>query len=212
MSRPQRLRKLLWFDRRVKTLYRLADRHLAGVDEVGRGPLAGPVVAAACILHSIPTGVSIDDSKRLSPSARETAFPRILSCATVGVGFSSPEAIDRLGIQEACAHAMRQAVLRLSLPPSLVLLDGSWAPSNFPAEVLPIVGGDALSLRIACASIIAKVLRDRWMRRVHALVPEYGFVSHKGYGTKKHLKVLKAIGPSLFHRFSFRPVYQPNSE
>lgn len=181
---------------------------MAGIDEVGRGPLAGPVLAAALILHRIPTQVSIDDSKRLTPAAREKAFRQIIPCASIGVGAIWEEEIDSIGIHAATHRAMLQALERLSTSPRWVLVDGRHSVPGCPFPMTPIVGGDGKSLVIACASIVAKVIRDRWMRRLGLLHPEYGFQRHKGYGTPEHLRVLRTVGPSLFHRYSFRPVLQ----
>jgi ribonuclease HII len=181
---------------------------VAGLDEAGRGPLAGPVVASALLLNRFQFPVRIDDSKRLSPSAREAAYRAILPYAQIGVGFVGPEEIDQVGIHRATALAMRQALERLPVLPALVLIDGISVPPGFPIPAMPIIHGDSRSLLIACASIVAKVIRDRWMLRIHRLVPEYGFHRHKGYGTAEHLEALRLIGPSLFHRFSFSPVHE----
>ena len=179
------------------------------MDEVGRGPLAGPVLAAAVILHQLPTEVAIDDSKRLTPAARERAFLRIIPCAFVGVGAIWEEEIDCIGIHRATRRAMLRALDRLPVSPGWVLVDGREALPGCPFSMTPVVGGDGRSLAIACASIIAKVIRDRWMERLHRLHPEYGFHRHKGYGTREHLRILRTVGPSLFHRYSFRPIFQP---
>lgn len=206
MSSQKRLRKLLQFDQRLKRSHQLTGKPVAGVDEAGRGPLAGPLVASAVILHRAPRGVPIDDSKLLSPKDREVAFPRIVACAAVGVGVASVHEIDRLGIQSACHKAMLRALEGLAFVPSAAMIDGPWVPPGCPILGIPIVNGDARSLAIACASIVAKVLRDRWMIRADRLYPEYGFLRHKGYGTPEHVKALKSIGPSSFHRFSFEPI------
>ncbi len=179
---------------------------MAGFDEVGRGPLAGPVVAGAVILKSRSFRVPIDDSKKLTPRAREIACREILQKAHVGIGAVWPEEIDRIGIQKAVSVAMLRAFQRLPVKPVLVLVDGPRSFAGCTVLSVPIIDGDAKSISIACASIVAKVVRDRWMERLHRLIPHYGFFSHKGYGTPEHLKALKEIGPSEFHRFSFRPV------
>lgn len=176
------------------------------MDEAGRGPLAGPVVACALTLHHRRFTVHLDDSKRLTPTARETAYQAILSAADIGVGLVESEEIDRIGITEATDRAMRQAIARLPRVPQLLLVDGNRVPLGCSVPAIPIVKGDAKSLVIACASIVAKVLRDRWMDRLHRFYPEYGFLRHKGYGTVEHMKVLSRIGPSRFHRYSFRPI------
>ncbi|MBI3318923.1 MAG: ribonuclease HII [Candidatus Omnitrophica bacterium] len=188
--------------RRLKT----PGRSLAGVDEAGRGPLAGPVVASAVILHRHSFQVPIDDSKRLSSPAREAAYRQILPRADIGVGWARVEEIDRLGIHAATHLAMVRALRALPLLPQSVLIDGPIVPEDCPVPAIPVVGGDGKSLRIACASIVAKVIRDRFMLQLHRLLPEFGFLRHKGYGTQEHLERLRAIGPSDFHRFSFRPV------
>ena len=176
------------------------------MDEVGRGPLAGPVVAGAVLLHQHSFRSEIDDSKLLTPRARQKAFREILRLGSVGVGVVFQEEIDRIGIQAATHQAMTQALRRLPRGPELVLIDGLTVPSDCPFPALPVVNGDARSLSIACASIVAKVLRDRWMNRIHRIHPEYGFRHHKGYGTEHHLRMLSLIGPSSFHRYSFQPV------
>ena len=206
MKSKQTNPRLLRFDRRLQRRFNLPPDRVAGLDEVGRGPLAGPVVAGAVLLNRFHFPVRIDDSKRLSPSAREAAYRAILPYAQIGVGFVGPEEIDRIGIHRATALAMRRALKRLPTLPVLALIDGAWVPSGFPIPAMPIVRGDSRSLLIACASIVAKVIRDRWMLKIHRLVPEYGFHRHKGYGTPEHLDALRLIGPSLFHRFSFEPV------
>ncbi|HEY8065531.1 MAG TPA: ribonuclease HII [Methylosinus sp.] len=181
-------------------------RPVAGVDEVGRGPLAGPVAAAAVILDPdrLPDGV--DDSKALSAKAREAAFERIAASAlAIGVAFASVEEIDGLNIRQASLLAMARAVAALHVAPGFVLVDGRDLPAlGCPGEA--IVKGDALSLSIAAASIVAKVLRDRQMRRLAALYPHYGFETNAGYGTRAHLAALQAHGPTPFHRMSFAPL------
>jgi len=187
---------------------RAAGRHLiAGLDEVGRGPLAGPVVAACVVL---PEGFCLDginDSKKLSERQRERAEARIRAEAVaIGLGVVEPETIDRINILQATREAMRQAFLRLSPPPDCVLIDGLPVPL-FPCwHQQAIVGGDGLCASIAAASIIAKVARDRMMRAYDAVYPEYGFAGHKGYGAAKHLDALRAHGPCPIHRRSFAPV------
>ncbi|MCM8811968.1 MAG: ribonuclease HII [Candidatus Omnitrophica bacterium] len=202
----QRIEQLRRFDRTMERRYGLRFSPLAGIDEVGRGPLAGPVVAGAVVLRRFSFPVAIDDSKRLSPKAREAAFRAIVPHADVGIGVVYPEEIDRTGIHAACHAAMRLAFEKLSTRPALVLVDGPSVWKDCPVQAVPVIGGDAKSLSIACASIVAKVIRDRWMDRLHLLVPEYGFMRHKGYGTSAHLKAIRRIGPSSFHRYSFHPM------
>ena len=164
------------------------------------------MVASAVLLRRFRFSVPIDDSKRLSPRAREAAFRCILPWADIGIGFVWPEEIDRLGIHPATGLAMLRAIQRLPVPAQVAFIDGPWIPEGFPLPAVPIVKGDAKSLVIACASIVAKVVRDRGMDRVHRLHPEYGFLRHKGYGTPEHLNALATLGPSLFHRYSFQPI------
>jgi ribonuclease HII len=176
---------------------------IAGVDEAGRGPLAGPVVAAAVML---PEGLHIpgvDDSKKLSPETRERLFDTINAKAlAVGIGMSSPETIDRINILQATLHAMQEAVFALSPQPDFILIDGI-TPINSAIPQKTVKKGDSLSLSIAAASIIAKVTRDRLMRELDAIHPGYGFAGHKGYGSAAHLKAIRQLGPSPVHRLSF---------
>ncbi|ATQ68033.1 MULTISPECIES: ribonuclease HII [Methylosinus] len=179
---------------------------VAGVDEAGRGPLAGPVAAAAVILdpRRLPEGV--DDSKALTAEARAAAFERIAASAlAIGVAFVSAEEIDAMNIRQATLAAMARAVAALSLAPRHALIDGNDPPSlACPAEA--IVKGDASCLSIAAASIVAKVMRDRQMRRLAELYPAYGFAANAGYGTKEHLAAIAALGPTPHHRTSFSPM------
>jgi ribonuclease HII len=177
--------------------------HVAGVDEAGRGPLAGPVVAGAVVL---PKGLYIDgvnDSKKLSAKQRELLYHRIFEVAlSIGVGIVSHEVIDRINIYQASILAMRKAVDKLTLPPSIVLADGN----SFKHEALRyqnVVDGDAKSMTIAAASIIAKVTRDSLMREYHVQYPEYGFDRHKGYGTRLHIDALRRHGLCPIHRRTF---------
>lgn len=178
--------------------------HIAGVDEAGRGPLAGPVVAGAVIL---PKGVFIDgvnDSKKLSAKQRERLYDEIYARAlSVGVGIVNHEVIDRINIYQASILAMRKAIEKLTIAPAIVLADGN----SFKHESLRyqnVISGDAKSLTIAAASIIAKVTRDSLMRGYHQQFPAYGFDRHKGYGTKIHLDALRQYGACPIHRRSFR--------
>ena len=178
---------------------------IAGVDEAGRGPWAGPVVAAAVILRTRRLPVRIDDSKRLTPLERARAFRVILDHAAVGFGIVCADEIDHRNILQAALLAMQQAMEDLPAPPELFLIDGPIAPrSAIPCR--PIVRGDQCSYVIGCASIMAKVLRDRLMAFYHELAPDYALDRHKGYGTALHAQRLRALGPSVFHRRSFRPV------
>ena len=180
-------------------------RRIAGVDEAGRGPWAGPVVAAAVILRVSHLPVRIDDSKRLTPAQRARAFRVILDHAAVGFGIVCADEIDYRNILQASLLAMQQAMEDLRVPPELCLIDGPIVP-RCAIPCRPVVHGDRLSYVIGCASIMAKVLRDRLMKFYHELAPAYGLDRHKGYGTALHAQRLHALGPSVFHRRSFRPV------
>jgi ribonuclease HII len=180
---------------------------VAGVDEAGRGPLAGPVTAAAVILDPKKPVRGLDDSKKLSSAARNDLFDLICARAlAVGVGMASAQEIDRVNIRNATFLAMRRALQALALPPAHALIDGNASPRDAPCPVQTIVKGDAISLSISAASIIAKVTRDRLMERLHEAWPLYGFSDHMGYGAPAHLAALKAHGPCPWHRRSFAPV------
>ncbi len=182
---------------------------VAGIDEAGRGPLAGPVVAAAVCFPglALPPAVRglIDDSKQLSPARREAAFAAILEAGAVGTGEASVAEIDRLNILQATMLAMQRAVAALAVPPAAALVDGNRAPA-LPCPAHPLVGGDRLSLSIAAASIVAKVTRDRLMARLAAGHPGYGWERNAGYGTAAHRAALAALGPTPHHRRTFAPV------
>ena len=179
---------------------------VAGCDEAGRGPLAGPVVAAAVILDpdNIPEG--LNDSKKLTAKAREALFETIFDKALVSVASSSPARIDRINILRASLDAMRRAVLGLALPPAMVLADGRDQPPGIPCRSQAVIKGDARSLSIAAASIIAKVTRDRMMAQAATIYPAYGFDGHVGYGTAVHRAAIIDTGPCPLHRMSFRPL------
>jgi ribonuclease HII len=181
--------------------------YICGVDEAGRGPLAGPVVAAAVILTRgrIPKG--LNDSKKLSEEAREELFPRIMDMAiAVGVGESGPEEIDLVNIRQATHLAMARAVRALSVAAKFALVDGNDAPA-LPCKCDTLVKGDGRSVSIAAASIIAKVTRDRMMIRLHDEHPGYNWRSNKGYGTPDHYSGLKTHGVTIHHRRSFAPIH-----
>jgi len=183
-------------------------RRIAGLDEAGRGPLAGPVVAAAVVLPTRCRLIGCDDSKQLSDSEREALYAMITERAIgIGIGSATEAEIDRLNILEATRLAMRRAVEALSPPPDCLLIDAvSLSGSSIPFR--SIIKGDALSLSIAAASIVAKVTRDRLMAEYHRVYPHYNFLSHKGYGTEEHLRQLVAYGPCAIHRRTFAPVAQ----
>ena len=178
---------------------------VAGVDEAGRGCLAGPVVAAAVVLAPDARIAGLDDSKKLSPAAREAVFEAVMAEAlAVGIGQGSPAEIDALNILHASLEAMRRAVYDLALTPEVLLIDGNRAISEAPWPQETVVKGDARSLSIAAASVVAKVTRDRLMVRLHEAFPEYGWAGHKGYPTASHYAALRTHGPSPHHRRSFR--------
>jgi ribonuclease HII len=178
--------------------------NVCGVDEVGRGPLAGPVVAAAVILPRRFCSVGIDDSKQLTAKQRETQYARITrECCSFGVGLVCPEEIDRINILQASFEAMRQAIAQLVSLPDFVLVDGNKAIPGLAIQQEPIIGGDGKVLSIACASIIAKVTRDRMMLDYHAQYPQYGFDRHKGYPTPEHRRMIEQFGVLEIHRKSF---------
>lgn len=181
---------------------------VAGVDEAGRGPLAGPVVAAAVILDELQPIAGLADSKKLSPKRRLALYDEIRAKALCcSIAEASVEEIDRLNILQATLLAMVRAVQGLRLKPRLTLVDGNRLPAlDMPAQA--IVSGDALVPAISAASILAKVQRDQWCERIAADYPQYGFAAHKGYGTAAHLAALRAHGPCAHHRRSFAPVAQ----
>ena len=180
---------------------------VCGIDEAGRGPWAGPVVAAAVILDPdrIPHG--LNDSKKLNEAQREALFDPIMQSAQVAVGIAEAERIDRDNILAATLWAMGEAVRSLTIVPSLALVDGNQAPA-LSCPVQTIVSGDARCMSIAAASIIAKVTRDRLMARLDGAYPSYGFARHKGYGTAAHRDALLRHGPCPQHRRSFAPIAQ----
>ena len=180
---------------------------IAGVDEVGRGPLAGPVMAAAVILDPLDVPDGLDDSKRLSHKRREAAFPEILARAIVGVGTASVEEIDEINILQATFLAMQRAVQALPVRPDHVLVDGRMTPRGLNIPATGIVGGDGVSLSIAAASIVAKVTRDRLMVDLAQQHPGYGWETNMGYGSKSHIAALQDLGPTPHHRRSFRPLH-----
>jgi len=182
---------------------------VAGIDEAGRGPLAGPVVAASVILPRDFDTSGIDDSKKISPAKRASLFARITTTpgVTWAIAFRDHTSIDRVNILRATHEAMREAFLALRPAAVHALIDGRPVP-GFPCPQTALVGGDHLSLSIAAASILAKVARDREMERLDALYPDYGFSVHKGYPTPAHLATLRRYGPCPVHRKSFAPVAQ----
>lgn len=194
-----RLEKMLAYEKKYGERY----EYICGIDEAGRGPLAGPVVAGAVIL---PKGLKIpylNDSKQLSEKRREALYDQIMASAVaVGAGIVSPERIDEINILQATYEAMRQAVESLDPKPQMLLNDAVIIPGiHLPQE--KIIKGDAKSLSIAAASVIAKVTRDRMMKAYHEMFPEYGFDKHKGYGSREHIEAIQKMGPCPIHRRSF---------
>ena len=176
---------------------------ICGIDEVGRGPFAGPVVAAAVILPKDCDILYLNDSKKLSEKKRELLYDEIYEKAVaIGIGMSSEEVIDEINILQATYEAMRQAISKLSVQPQLFLNDAVTIPEVQIPQV-PIIKGDAKSVSIAAASIVAKVTRDRMMEEYDKVLPEYGFASNKGYGSAAHIEALKKYGPSPIHRKTF---------
>jgi len=181
--------------------------HIAGIDEAGRGPLAGPVVAAACIWPPDFILAYLNDSKQLTPERRDQLFNQITADSRIayGIGIVSNERIDTINILRATFEAMQIAVKNLPEPPDYLLIDGSQLPA-FDYPVLGIVRGDAISISIAAASVLAKVTRDRIMQEEAKKWPQYGFEQHKGYGTEQHIEAIRRFGPCPLHRKSFDPI------
>lgn len=180
---------------------------VCGVDEVGRGPWAGPVTAAAVILdpNAIPDG--LNDSKKLSAARREALYTAILATSHVGIAECTVEEIDRINILQASLLAMRRAVAKLHLNPNMILVDGRHIPPDLPCPAQAIIKGDSRSLSIAAASIVAKVTRDRQMVALSQQFPGYAWQTNMGYGTKAHVSGLKTYGVTQHHRKSFRPIH-----
>ncbi|MFH1189546.1 MAG: ribonuclease HII [Candidatus Omnitrophota bacterium] len=202
MRHPVNAKKLLSHEKRLlKSGYRL----IAGVDEAGRGPLAGPVVAGAVILNDFRFKERIDDSKKLSAKMRERAYREILRKAVVGVGIVDEKVIDEINIYQATIRAMSAALTNLGILPDYVIVDGNVRiPAKCPVKC--IIRGDSSSLSIACASIVAKVTRDLIMVKYDKAFPQYGFARHKGYPTRTHKAALRSCGASPIHRRAFGPV------
>ena len=194
----ERMYKMFSFEREY------ADRQsICGIDEVGRGPFAGPVVAAAVILPKDCDILYLNDSKKLSAARREELYDEIMEKAVAtGIGMASPARIDEINILQATYEAMREAVSKLSREPDLLLNDAVTIPEMTIMQV-PIIKGDAKSVSIAAASILAKVTRDRLMIEYDKILPEYGFAGHKGYGSKEHIAAIQKYGPSPIHRRTF---------
>ncbi len=188
-----------------KALWHAGVHHIAGVDEAGRGPLAGPVVAAAIILPPGELIAGVDDSKKLAPQVRAQLYPLLLArCVDYGVGIVNADEIDRVNIYQASLLAMKKALAELRHAPGHVLIDGR-AQLDLDLPQTAIIKGDGLSCTIGAASILAKVVRDTIMKHYHRQFPRYGFHKHKGYATEDHLTALRQHGPCAIHRRSFRP-------
>ena len=180
---------------------------IAGVDEAGRGPLAGPVAAAAVMLNPDDIPAGLNDSKKLSAKTREWLFDEIMAkAACVGIALLPAAVVDTLNIRAASLLAMRRAIEALAIRPAFALIDGRDQPLGLPCPCRALIGGDGLSLSIAAASIIAKVTRDRLMQHLDRHAPAYGFARHMGYGTLLHRTAITRHGPSQWHRTSFAPM------
>lgn len=189
----------------------LFGNRLAGVDEAGRGPWAGPVVTAAVVLDydALPEG--LNDSKQLSESRRETLFAEICQSSHVSIASASARLIDQVNIRVATLSAMTRSVQSLAIEPEMVLVDGRDVPPGLEQPGQSLIKGDGRCLAIAAASIVAKVFRDRLMKQLDKIVPGYGFAQHKGYGVPAHLAALKELGPTPYHRMSFKPIMSLSS-
>ena len=180
--------------------------HIAGVDEAGRGPLAGPVVVAACILDPATIPQGLNDSKKLTAAKREALYEAILATGYGAIVTISAQTIDAINIRAATLRGMAEAVRALAIQPSFALIDGRDVPSDLPCPSEALIKGDARSVSIAAASILAKVTRDRLMVRAASFWPGYGFDQQMGYGTVQHLEAIENLGPCPIHRMSFAPL------
>ncbi|MCX8503746.1 MAG: ribonuclease HII [Beijerinckiaceae bacterium] len=179
---------------------------VAGIDEAGRGPLAGPVVVAACILDANHIPLGLNDSKKLTAAKREALYEQILATSHASIVSVSAQTIDSINIRAATLQGMAQAVRGLAVQPAYALIDGRDVPPGLPCPGDALIKGDARSVSIAAASILAKVTRDRLMVRAAEFWPGYGFERHMGYGTEAHLDAIKRLGPCPIHRLSFAPL------
>lgn len=183
--------------------------YVAGVDEAGRGPLAGPLCVAAVMIDPDRPIPGLDDSKKVKESRREELFEIVMrQCLDKAVVLIPPPQIDRMNILQATMWGMREAVIQLQIRPHYCMVDGNRVPQDMPCMTRAVVKGDSLYASIAAASILAKVTRDRVMRRLHQKFPQYGFIRNKGYPTPEHLEALRKYGPCSHHRFSYAPVGQ----
>jgi len=198
-SEKERLIKMQRFE---KPLYEMGVKYIAGIDEVGRGPLAGPVVTCALILKPDVLIEGVNDSKKVSEKNREKLFDIIINnCVSYGIGMASERVIDEINILNATKKAMVESIHNLSVKPEHLLVDAVELGVDIPTT--PLIKGDAFSISIAAASIVAKVTRDRMMIAYDEIYPEYGFSRNKGYGTAEHVSALKKFGPCPIHRLSF---------
>lgn len=203
-GRPEAVCDLLSFERAAREAGAV---RIAGLDEAGRGPLAGPVVAAAVVMPEGLLVPGVTDSKQLTEARRETLFDEIIAAAVAyGIGTVDERTIDEVNIREASIIAMERALAAITPPPDLLLIDGNFLLPRIPIPQRPIVKGDCLSHSIAAASIVAKVYRDRLMRDLHERYPQYNFLKHKGYGTREHIDMLRLHGPCDAHRRTFQPL------
>lgn len=194
--------RLLGMQKFEKPLYNNGIKYIAGIDEVGRGPLAGPVVTCAVVLKPDVLIEGVNDSKKVSEKNREKLFDIIIdNCISYGIGMANEKVIDKINILNATKQAMCEAISNLSVIPEHLLIDALELGVDIPTT--PLIKGDAFSISIASASIIAKVTRDRMMVAYDEIYPEYGFCRNKGYGTKEHIDALRKYGPSPIHRNSF---------
>lgn len=178
-------------------------RHVCGIDEAGRGPLSGPVVAAACVLEPGTEIPGLNDSKKLTPKKRDLVYDLVIERATdFAVGFATPEEVDSINILNATMLAMRRAIAALKAPADYALVDGNCI-RDYPIPARAIIKGDSLSMSVAAASILAKVTRDRLCLEDDRQYPMYGFAKHKGYGTAEHIAALRTYGPCPIHRKTF---------
>ena len=199
----ERLNLMLQFDNKFRSI---GHNIIAGIDEAGRGPLAGPVVASAVILPDKCRLLGINDSKKLTEIKRERLFPQILENAVaIGVGIVDEQVIDEINILQATIQAMRKAIETLKINPDCILVDALVIP-DIGIEQVAIEKGDSLSMSVATASIVAKVTRDRLMVKYDKKYPQYNFAKHKGYGTKEHIEAISKFGPCEIHRRTFKRV------
>lgn len=200
----EEIERLIELSKFEKETYEKGYNTIAGIDEAGRGPLAGPVVAAAVILPKDALIEGVNDSKKISEKKREKLYDDIINNALAwGVGIVDHSVIDEINILNATRNAMKIAIQNLNVRPDFILIDAEKKVDTDGIPYLPIIKGDALSISIGAASIIAKVTRDRIMREYDKVFPMYGFEKHKGYGTKAHVEALKEFGPCMIHRKSF---------